>query len=92
MQVENLANLSYRIALEVDEAALLHIFIAGLDEENVNSINDLIGLLLCYCCEHCTDHMIDPEKRLTEVQSNQKAYADKMNERFSDAVPRNKST
>ena len=87
MQIENLANLSHKVDLEPDEAALLHIFIAGLDEEKVNSINDLISLLLCHCCEHCTDHMIDPEKRLTEEQCRQKIYADQMNERFKNAVP-----
>lgn len=86
MHVENLANLSHKIDLETDEAALLHIYIAGLDEENVGSINDLISLLLCYCCEHCTDHLVDPEKRLTEVESDMKLFADNLNKGFPDGL------
>lgn len=91
MQVENIATHSHKVDLETDEAALLHIFIAGLDEPNVTSINDLISLLLCYCCEHCTDHLIDPEKRLTENESRQKTFADAMNSRFNESLPTDQS-
>ena len=86
MQIENLANLIHKIELEPDEAALLCLYIAGLDNEKVNSINDLFAALICSCCEHCTDHLIDPEKRLTEDETRMKAYADNMNKGFTDAV------
>lgn len=86
MHVENLANLSHKVDLEPDEAALLHIYIAGLDEPKVNSVNDLIAVLLCHCCEHCTDHLIDPEKRLTEVETNMKLFADNLNKDFINDI------
>ncbi len=86
MQVENIANLSHKVDLEVDESVLLHIFIAGLDDKNVQTVNDLLALLVSYCCEHCTDHMIDPTGVYSEEQQQQLSYANMMNSRYQNVI------
>lgn len=85
MQVTYVKANNYNVSLEPDETPLLGIFIEGMQDPSVKSVEDLIALFLCTCCERCTDHMNDPCQRLSESQLRQKEFADRLNDRFKDA-------
>ncbi|KKM95341.1 hypothetical protein LCGC14_1189140 [marine sediment metagenome] len=79
MQVEEITESSYKIDLELKEAVLCRIYILGLNAEDVTSIEDLLALLVSYCCDHATDHLQDPAKRLSETEQRINDFANEIN-------------
>ena len=89
MHVSKRNDFEYVINLEKDEKALMLLFIVGMNEDKVQTIEDLIALLCCYACEHCTNELVVPDIKLLPEDEKAKYFSDLLTGKTDNAIYKN---